>query len=209
MILSPPGGPDRSGWRGRLPATGSHPDFRALRSRQACREARLMARPSGPGMTDAEQYPALPIATSRLTLSVRQGCSEQIKNMLAHGGEWSFMSTPIARSPMEPRSGWLVRPDPGDRATGRRASALKRQPALHCWSRRQAAGEGSGSHRPSGSHGVGGMCPTARPRPIPEATRKGRQQDPGLPIAGSCPSARADRRRGSIRSRAPVSRLRL
>jgi hypothetical protein len=120
-----------------------------------------------------------------------------------------FTSTLIACSPMEPRSGWLVRPDPGDRATGRRASALKRQPALHVGAGGKPQERAPVSHRPSGSHGVGGIGPTARPRPIPEATRKGRQQDPGLPIAGLCPSARADRRRGSIRSRATVSRLRL
>jgi hypothetical protein len=37
-----------------------------------------------------------------------------------------------------------------------------------------AAGEGAGSHRPSGSQGVGGQFPTARPRSIPEAICKGR-----------------------------------
>ena len=37
-----------------------------------------------------------------------------------------------------------------------------------------AAGEGAGSHRPSGGQGVGGQFPTARPRSIPEATCKGR-----------------------------------
>lgn len=39
----------------------------------------------------------------------------------------------------------------------------------------------------------------ARPRPIPEATRQGRPQDPGLPFIGLCPSAQADRRHGSRR----------
>jgi hypothetical protein len=37
-----------------------------------------------------------------------------------------------------------------------------------------AAGEGAGSHRPSGSQGVGGQFPKARPRSIPEAICKGR-----------------------------------
>jgi hypothetical protein len=57
-----------------------------------------------------------------------------------------------------------------------------------------AAGEGSGLHRPSGSQGGGGLFPMARPRSIPEATCKGRSQNPGLPITGLCPSAHANRR---------------
>ncbi len=97
---------------------------------------------------------------------------------------------PIARSPMEPRSGWLVRPVPGHRATsseGHRASSgnpphrnllssmgslgapptVGQAPEYPVGSSRikkdglagKAAGEGSGSHRPSGSHGADGMTP--------------------------------------------------